>query len=151
MGNLILKSSAFSEGQEIPKKHGYKYENKNPHLKISNVPANARSLVLIMDDPDAKAAVGKIWVHWVIWNIDPTTNEIPEGTIPNGSIEGTSDFGEIGYGGPAPPDKRHTYFFKIYALDSKLDLPKGSNKMQLEEAIKGHVVSEAVLTGTFTP
>ncbi len=151
MGNLILKSSDFSEGQEIPKKHGYKYENKNPHLKISNVPANARSLVLIMDDPDAKAAVGKIWVHWVIWNIDPTTNEIPEGTIPNGSIEGTSDFGEIGYGGPAPPDKRHTYFFKIYALDSKLDLPKGSNKMQLEEAIKGHVVSEAVLTGTFTP
>ncbi len=151
MGNLILKSSDFSEGQEIPKKHGYKYENKNPHLKISNVPANARSLVLIMDDPDAKAAVGKIWVHWVIWNIDPTTNEIPEGTIPNGSIEGTSDFGEIGYGGPAPPDKRHRYFFKIYALDSKLDLPKGSNKMQLEEAIKGHVVSEAVLTGTFTP
>ncbi len=151
MGNLILKSSAFSEGQEIPKKHGYKYENKNPHLKISNIPSNARSLALIMDDPDAKAAVGKIWVHWVIWNIDPTTNEIPEGTIPNGSVEGTSDFGEIGYGGPAPPDKSHTYFFKIYALDSKLDLPKGSNKMQLEEAIKGHVVSEAVLTGTFAP
>ena len=151
MVDFILESSSFSEGQEIPKKHGYKYENKSPHLKISNPPPNTRSFALIMDDPDAKAAVGKIWVHWVIWNIDPTVSEIPEGETPQGSLEGTTDFGKIGYGGPAPPDRKHTYFFKVYALDCKLDLEKGSTKTQIEDAMKDHIINKIVLTGTFTP
>jgi len=77
-----------------------------------------------MDDPDAMGAVGKVWVHWVIWNIDPTVTDISEGSSPSGSIEGKTDFGEIGYGGPAPPDKKHTYVFKLYALKTKLDLKK---------------------------
>ncbi len=151
MANLSLQSSSFLEGQEIPKKYGYKYENISPQLTISNVPPNTQSLTLIMDDPDAKEAVGRIWVHWVIWNIDPLITEIPEGATPQGSLEGTTDFGEIGYGGPAPPDKKHTYFFKIYALNCKLDLKKGSTKIQVEDAMKDHIINESVLTGTFSP
>lgn len=151
MANLSLQSSSFLEGQEIPKKYGYKYENVSPQLTISNVPPNTQSLTLIMDDPDAKEAVGRIWVHWVIWNIDPLTTEIREGATPQGSLEGTTDFGEIGYGGPAPPDKKHTYFFKIYALNCKLDLKKGSTKIQVEDAMKDHIINESVLTGTFSP
>jgi hypothetical protein len=104
-----------------------------------------------MDDPDAMAAVGKVWVHWVIWNIEPNTTEISEGSIPSGSIEGKTDFGEIGYGGPAPPDKRHTYVFKLYALETKLDLQKGTTKAQLEEAMDGKIISQTTLEGTFTP
>ena len=104
-----------------------------------------------MDDPDAMGAVGKVWVHWVIWNIEPNTTEISEGSTPSGSIEGKTDFGEIGYGGPAPPDKRHTYDFKLYALETKLDLQKGTTKAQLEEAMDGKIISQTILKGTFTP
>src|SRR3990172_8054635 len=131
MSDLILESSAFKNGKEIPKKYGYKTTNINPPLKIKGVPQNTESLVIIMDDPDAMGAVGKIWVHWVIWNIEPNTTEIKENSIPPGSIEGKTDFGEIGYGGPAPPDKEHTYIFKLFALKTKLDLKKGSTKAQL--------------------
>ena len=121
MGELTLESTAFSNGGEIPRKYGYKNNNVNPPLKISGIPQNTTSLVLIMDDPDAMGAVGKIWVHWLVWNIVPSPT-INESSIPTGAIEGKTDFGEIGYGGPAPPDKRHTYIFKIYALDTKLEL-----------------------------
>ncbi len=151
MGGLTLQSSAFSNGSEIPKKYGYKNDNVNPPLEISGIPQNAQSLVLIMDDPDAKAAVGKVWVHWTIWNIVPNVTEIAESSTPSNSIEGKTDFGEIGYGGPAPPDKRHTYVFKLYALDSKLDLPQGSSKTQIEEAMKGHILDDTILNGTYAP
>jgi len=104
-----------------------------------------------MDDPDAMKAVGRVWVHWVIWNIDPTISEISEGSLPSGSIEGKTDFGEIGYGGPAPPDKRHTYIFKLFALKTKLDLKKGSTKAQLEEEMNGQILDQAILKGTFAP
>ncbi len=90
--------------------------------------------------------IGKVWVHWVVWNIDPTTTELE-----NLTEEGMTDFGEVGYGGPAPPDKRHTYVFKLYALDSKLDLPEGSTKSELENAMEGHIIAEAKLTGTYAP
>ena len=93
MGDLSLESSAFKSGEEIPKKYGYKFENVNPPLKIRNVPKDTKSLTIIMDDPDAMGAVGKIWVHWVIWNINPATTEISEGTIPPGTTEGMTDFG----------------------------------------------------------
>jgi Raf kinase inhibitor-like YbhB/YbcL family protein len=151
MANLQLTSAAFSQGDEIPRKFGYKNGNASPPLTISGILAEAKSLVLIMDDPDAMGAVGKVWVHWVVWNIDPTTTEIAEYTVPNGAIEGMTDFGERGYGGPAPPDKRHTYIFKLYALDSKLDLPNESTKADVEKAMEGHILEQTNLKGTYAP
>lgn len=151
MSKLVLQSPVFSNGDEIPKKYGYKNGNVSPPLKISGLPADTKSLALIMDDPDAMGAVGKVWVHWIIWNIKPSITEFLEGSSPPGSVEGKTDFGEINYGGPAPPDKRHTYVFKLYALKSELDLPKGSTKEQLEQAIKNNILEEATLTGTYAP
>ena len=109
-----------------------------------------------MDDPDAMGAVGKVWVHWVIWNISPgalkefqyENSQTPEIIQ---SDKGMTDFGEVGYGGPAPPDKRHTYVFKLYALDSWLDLPEGSTKSELEKAMEGHIIEQTQLTGTYAP
>ncbi len=151
VSQIILESSAFTNGGEIPLKYGYKNGNVSPPLKISGLPQETKSLALIMDDPDAMGAVGKVWVHWIVWNIEPDTSEILEGSSPAGSAEGKTDFGEIGYGGPAPPDKRHTYVFKLYALKSKLDLPNGSTKDELEQAIKDQVLAESILKGTYAP
>jgi hypothetical protein len=148
---LILESPAFKDGSEIPKKYGYKNDNISPPLKIKDVPPDAKSLVLIMDDPDAKGAVGRLWVHWVVWNIDPNTSEIAESSIPKGATEGITDFGESRYGGPAPPDKRHTYVFKLYALNSRLSLQKGSSKKQVEAAMQDHIIAQTSLRGTFAP
>jgi len=151
MGEITLESSAFTSGGEIPKKYGYKYDNQSPPLKIGDVPSDSKSLALVMDDPDAMGAVGKVWVHWIMWNIEPTITEISEDSSPSGSIEGKTDFGEIGYGGPAPPDKMHTYVFKLYALKTKLDLEKGSTKSELEKAMSGQIISQTFLKGTFVP
>jgi len=151
MSQFELQSSKFSGGDEIPKKYGYKNDNVNPPLTIKGVPPEAKSLTLIMDDPDAQAAVGKVWVHWVISNIEPTTTEIPESSTLSNIVEGKNDFGELGYGGPAPPDKRHTYIFKLYALDSKLELQKGATKAEVESAMKGHVIEQTTLKGTYAP
>ncbi len=151
MGNLKLESPAFSNGEEIPNKYGYKHGNSSPPLKINGIPSNTKSLVLIMDDPDAQAAVGKIWVHWVMYNINPSTTVFSEGKIPSDIIEGKNDFGELGYGGPAPPDKRHTYIFKLYALDTELDLSEGSIKSQVEKKMQGHILEETHLEGTYAP
>ena len=148
MGDLKLTSSAFSHGSEIPRKYGYKNGNREPPLTMNGVPEGTKSLALIMDDPDAMGAVGKVWVHWVMWNIDPTNTEL---FVENLTTEGMTDFGEVGYGGPAPPDKRHTYVFKLYALDSELDLPDKSTKADVEKAMEGHIVDQATLTGTYAP
>ena len=96
-------------------------------------------------------AVGKIWVHWMIWNIEPNTKEIKEDSIPTGAIEGKTDFGSIGYEGPASPDKEHTYIFKLYALDNKLNLPKGASKTDVEKSMKNHILAETRLTGKYSP
>tara|TARA_Y100000590_G_scaffold25540_1_gene28940 strand:- start:56 stop:472 length:417 start_codon:yes stop_codon:yes gene_type:complete len=138
---MELTSSDFQEGSEIPKKFGYKNENKQPNVEFSNIPNQAKTLAIIMDDPDAMKAVGKIWVHWL------TYHSINDTTL----IEGKTDFGEIGYGGPAPPDGRHTYIFKGYALDISLNLKEGFSKQELEDAMKGHILAETKLTGTFAP
>ena len=151
MSGLHLESSAFSNGGEIPRKYGYKNGNNSPPLTITGVPSNCQSLALIMDDPDAKAAVGKVWVHWIVWNISPDVSEINESSIPSNCEEGLTDFGESGYGGPAPPDKRHTYIFKLYALDSKLDISSDSDKYELEDAMKGRIIEETTFTGTYEP
>ena len=139
---MELTSNDFQEGSEIPKKFGYKHENEQPNVEFSSVPSDAKTLAIIMDDPDAMKAVGKIWVHWL------TYHDVAD---PNSKIEGKTDFGEIGYGGPAPPDGRHTYIFKGYALDTTLGLKEGYSKQELEDAMKGHILAEAKLTGTFTP
>ena len=149
MGNLKLTSSNFSDGGEIPRIFGYKNGNKHPTLFVSEMPEGTEYLALIMDDPDAMGAVGKVWVHWVVWNIWPVSNT---GVVDAKSgTEGMTDFGEVGYGGPAPPDKRHTYIFKLYALDIKLDLPNESTKADVEKAMEGHIIEQATLTGTYAP
>ena len=148
---MKLESSAFENGEVIPRKYGYKIENLSPPLQISKIPEGTKSLVLIMDDPDAMGAVGKVWVHWVLWNISSDTKEIFENSIPNNSVEGKTDFDEIGYGGPAPPDKEHTYIFKLYALDEILNLKQGAIKTEVEELMEKHILTEAILEGKFAP
>ena len=156
MGNLKLTSSAFEDGGEIPRECGYKHGNEVPPLKIECAYTRIKRLALIMDDPDAMGAVGKVWVHWVVWNIESealkqfqySASQTPEIFL---STTGMTDFGEVGYGGPAPPDKRHTYVFKLYALDSILDLPEGSTKSELEKAMEGHIIEQTQLTGTYAP
>ncbi len=138
---MELLSSDFQEGSEIPKKFGYKHENEQPNVEFGSIPSEAKTLAIIMDDPDAMKAVGKVWVHWLTYHgINDTTK-----------IEGKTDFGEIGYGGPAPPDGRHTYIFKGYALDTSLNLKEGFSKQELEDAMKDHILAQAKLTGTFAP
>ena len=151
MDNFTLESEAFVNGGVIPRKYGYKNGNISPPLKINGVPENTLSLALIMDDPDAMGAVGKVWVHWVLWNIDPSTIELKENSIPKDCLEGETDFGEIGYGGPAPPDKEHTYIFKLYALDQKLGADKDSTKKQIQEAMNNHIIAETRLEGRYSP
>ena len=148
---MKLESSAFENGKIIPRKYGYNIENLSPPLQISEIPTETKSLVLIMDDPDAMGAVGKVWVHWVLWNISSDTKEIFENSIPNNSVEGKTDFDEIGYGGPAPPDKEHTYIFKLYALDEILNLKQGAIKTEVEELMEKHILTEAILEGKFAP
>ena len=146
MGNLKLTSSAFSDGGEIPRECGYKHGNEEPPLSSSGIPEGTKSLSLIMDDPDAMEPAGKVWVHWVVWNIDSTATENLQD-----ATEGMTDFGEVGYGGPAPPDKRHTYVFKLYALDCKVDISNESTKADVEKAIEGHIIEQTTLTGTYAP
>ena len=148
---MKLESSSFENGATIPKKFGYKNGNVSPSLIIGDIPKSTKSLALIMDDPDAMGAVGKVWVHWILWNIPKDVKKIDENSIPQNSIQGETDFGEIGYGGPAPPDKEHTYIFKLYALDTILDLSKGSTKTDVETSMQGHIISEAKLTGKYAP
>ena len=148
---MKIESSAFQNGSEIPRKYGYKKDNINPPISIKEIPNETKSLALIMDDPDAMGAVGKIWVHWIVWNIDPSNSEIKENSVPSDSVQGKTDFGEISYGGPAPPDKEHTYIFKLYALDEKLSINEGSTKSQVEDTMKGHVLAEAKLEGKYAP
>ena len=146
MRNFQLTSS-FLDGGVIPRICGYKNGNIRPFLKFRGKPKGTESLTLIMDDPDAMGAVGKVWVHWVVWNINTNKNEITD----NLGSEGMTDFGELGYGGPAPPDKRHTYVFKLYALDCRLDLSNESTKADVEKAMEGHIIEQTQLTGTYAP
>ena len=158
MTKLKLTSPAFSDGGEIPRECGYKHGNKVPPLKIECAYTRIKRLALIMDDPDAMEPAGKVWVHWVVWDISPGALKILEDEgYKSQTVDilqsdyGMTDFGEVGYGGPAPPDKRHTYVFKLYALDSWLDLPEGSTKSELEKAMEGHIIEQTQLTGTYAP
>jgi Raf kinase inhibitor-like YbhB/YbcL family protein len=146
MGTLKITSTAFSHSEMIPAKYTCDGADVNPLLAIENVPGNARSLALIVDDPDAPAGM---WVHWVVWNIDPKTREISEGAVPKGAQQGMSDFRKLEYGGPCPPSGTHRYFFKLYALDTLLNLGKGATKADLEKSMKGRILAQAEIIGRY--
>ncbi|WP_440990787.1 YbhB/YbcL family Raf kinase inhibitor-like protein [Haloarchaeobius baliensis] len=149
MTALELTSPAFDDGEQIPRKYGYRAENVNPPLSIAGVPDEAASLALVMDDPDAVEPAGKVWDHWVVWNVPPDRREIPEDWTPSDAMEGTNDYGEVGYGGPNPPDREHRYRFKLFALDSTLQLEPDTDADTLGEAMAGHIVGRTQLEGTY--
>jgi len=143
---MKITSSAFQEGGNIPSKFSCDGANTSPPLQISDVPSEAKSLVLIVDDPDAPTG---LFTHWAVWNISPQTTTIGEGSTPKG-MQGTNDFGKSGYGGPCPPSGTHRYYFKIFALDRELDLPFGAKRGQLDAAMKGHVIAQGELMGRYS-
>ena len=148
---MEIKSPAFAHGDLIPPKYTCDGADVSPPLSLAVVPAGTKSLALIADDPDAPAGT---WVHWVVWNIPAGTKSLEEGipakeALPNGGRQGTSDFRRVGYGGPCPPSGTHRYFFKLYALDTTLDLPATATKQDLEMAMKGHTLAQAELMGRY--
>jgi len=151
VGAFTLHSSGFENGKPIPSKFTYDGENVSPELKWTDPPPAAKTLALINDDPDAPRGD---WVHWVLINIPASLRELKEGISNDelkalGIVEGTTDFGRPGYDGPAPPSGTHRYFFKLYALDAGLTLPARATKADLLRAMKGHVLAEAKLMGTY--
>ena len=142
---MKLTSPEFPNFGYVSSKHTCDGENANPELRIEDAPMKAKSLALIMDDPDAPRGT---WVHWVVWNIPTDTKMIAKGNEPEG-VQGKTDFGTTGYGGPCPPSGIHRYFFKIYALDVSLNLREGSTKKDLENAMKGHIMEKAELVGLY--
>jgi len=147
---MKLSSSAFEEGGRIPSKYTCDSDNINPHLEISDVPSGAKTLALIMEDPDVPKNLRPdgMWDHWIVFNIPPDTSQIPEGKEPRGTHgEGTS--GNQDYNGPCPPDREHRYFFKLFALDSTLELKEKATKPELEKAMEGHILEKAELMGTY--
>ncbi len=146
MDAIQISSSAFTQNGSIPAKYTCDGLDVSPPLIIENVPSEAKSLALIVDDPDAPAGT---WVHWVVWNIEPSAKEIKEDSLPAGAQEGMSDFRKRGYGGPCPPSGTHRYFFKLYALDTTLNLGPNATKALLEQAIKRHIVAQSELIGRY--
>lgn len=148
---IKMSSTAFKEGEMIPRKYTCTGEDISPPLKFENIPEGTRSLVLICEDPDAPVG---IWVHWVLFDLPPDTSTLPE-KIPaekkleNGAVHGINDFKKVGYGGPCPPSGTHRYFFKVSALDRKLELKPLSTQKEVVEAMKGYVLAEGQLMGRF--
>jgi Raf kinase inhibitor-like YbhB/YbcL family protein len=142
---MKITSAAFREGGNIPSKFTCDGSDTTPPLQITGVPSEAKSLVLITDDPDAPSG---LFTHWLVWNIPPQTNSIAEGTAPKG-VHGTNDFGKSGYGGPCPPPGTHRYSFKIFALDRELDLSSAAKQSQVDAAMKGHVIAQGELIGRY--
>jgi len=153
--SLTLSSTAFAHGGAIPASYTCDDRDVSPPLGWSGVPENTRSLALIVDDPDAPdpAAPQRTWVHWVLYNIPPTTAGLPEAVVmadlPPGTREGTNDWKRTGYGGPCPPIGRHRYFHKLYALDVVLAPLGAPTKAELEHAMQGHILGQAELVGTY--
>ena len=146
MGDLTISSPAFEHNGKIPVKYTCDGDDRNPPLIIKNTSQDTKSLVLIMDDPDAPMGT---WVHWVLWNIGPQTEEIKENSVPAGAVQGMNDFRKHDYGGPCPPSGTHRYFFKLYALNSTLDLSQNSKKADVEKAMKGRVITESQIIGLY--
>lgn len=144
---MELASNAFQNKGVIPAAHSYRGGNLSPPLTISGVPDGTVKLALICDDPDAP---GGMWVHWVVWNIDPKTTQIPQGSLPAEAILGSNSWGKSEWGGPAPPSGTHHYVFKLYALKESVSLKPGATSKALETAIKGKILAEAKLVGLFS-
>lgn len=143
---MKITSPAFESNGSIPSQYTCDGQNVSPPLMIGEVPPAAKTLALIVDDPDAPAGD---WVHWLVWNIDPKTAEIAEGTVPPGAVQGRTDFGNSRWGGPCPPSGVHHYQFKLYALDATLDLPETATKKDLETAMNTHTLEQFTLVGTY--
>ena len=148
---ITITSTAFEEGGMIPQPYTCDGKDVSPPLKWSGVPDSAKSLALICDDPDAPMGT---WVHWVLYNLPANLKELPEAmpadkTLKNGAKHGKNDFHKFGYGGPCPPGGTHRYFFKLYALDTMLDLEPGATKAELLQAMEGHIVAQGQLMGKY--
>ncbi|MFP3869356.1 MAG: YbhB/YbcL family Raf kinase inhibitor-like protein [Syntrophobacteria bacterium] len=149
--HITVTSAAFDQGGVIPSRYTCDGADISPPLAWSAVPEASRSLALICDDPDAPSGT---WVHWVLYDLPAEVRELPENlpirkSLANGAKQGLNDFRRIGYGGPCPPGGTHRYYFTLYALDEKLDLPPGVTKMQLLQAMHGHILAEGRLMGTY--
>lgn len=146
-GNMIIASPSFQHNGFIPSKYTCDGDNVNPPLEVKDVPQGTKSLVLIIDDPDAPMGT---WVHWIVWNIDSKATQIPEHSVPTQAAEGQTSFGRPGYGGPCPPSGTHRYFFKLYALNTILNLSPQTDKIALEKAMKGHILDKTELIGLYS-
>lgn len=147
MKQMTLTSPEFGEKEKIPSKYTCDGEDVNPPLEFNNVSEDAQSLTLIVEDPDAP---GKTWVHWVVFNISPRTTAVSEDSVPGRGTEAVTDFGEMGYGGPCPPAGTHRYNFKLYALDTMLDLTEDVTRAEIEHSMEGHILEKAELTGLYS-
>lgn len=153
--SIVLRSTAFENGGVIPLKYTCEGDDIAPPLEWDGVPENTRSLVLIVDDPDAPdpEAPRMTWVHWVVYNLPADVNGLPEGAtttmLPVGTQQGLNDWRKPGYGGPCPPIGRHRYFHKLYALDTVLEDMHTPTKAQVEAAMQGHIIAQAELVGTY--
>jgi len=145
--SISITSSSFQAGGDIPAKFTCDGTNVSPALQLGGVPNEAKSLVLIVDDPDAPRG---LFTHWIIWNIDPKTTRVAENSAPAAGVQGTNDFGKRNYGGPCPPSGTHRYFFKIFALDTKLELKPNARRAELDAAMRGHVLAQGELMGRYS-
>ena len=143
---MKITTKSFRANHPIPARFTADGKNVNPPLAISGVPSGTKSLALIVDDPDVP--MGR-WNHWLLWNIKPDTKTIPEDSVPRGAMVGHNDAGTAKYVGPSPPRGTHRYYFRLYALDTKLDLPATADRPILDDAIKGHVLAQAELLGRY--
>lgn len=154
-GSLSITATDFSAGEQMPDYVGYVNDNDNPSLEISGVPEKTESLILVMDDPDARPAVGFTFDHWLVWDIDPDIGTIPRGWEPSSddATQGFNDFVEDDYSGPSPPDRAHEYRFKLMALDSTLGLPPAARKavVDMTANMQADVLASTQLTGTYDP
>lgn len=152
---LTIRSTSFGDGAEIPARHTCEGQDLSPALEWSGVPGEARTLALVVDDPDAPdpAAPRTTWVHWVLYDMPPSASGLAEGIapgdLPSGTRQGMNDWKRTGWGGPCPPMGRHRYFFKLYALDVALGELRPATKAKLEQAMKGHVLAQAQSMGTY--
>lgn len=144
--SMIISSLAFENNGDVPEQYTCDGDNVSPPLKIKGVPEGAKSLVLVVDDPDSPTGT---WIHWTVWNINPKTVAIESGSVPSGATEGLNSFGNIGYGGPCPAGGVHRYFFKLFALDVNVGLGSGATYQELEQMISGHVLARAELVGQY--
>ena len=147
MGQLMLSSPVFTDNATIPETYTCDGKNVNPPLRIDGIPAKSKSLALTVDDPDAPAGM---WVHWLVWNINPHTREISEDTVPREAVLGKNDWHRNSYGGPCPPSGTHRYVFRLYALDTAIGLAGTATKQDLEEAMEGHILDQAQLVGVYS-